>query len=104
MTEPMLTGGAAVHRAYFAAEALLPDGWARDVAIGVDRAGMIVSVQAGAAPGRAQTLAGPVVPGMVDVHSHAFQRAMAGLTERAGPAGDSFWSWRRIMYDFMARL
>ena len=41
---------------------------------------------------------------MADLHSHAFQRAMAGLAERAGPQGDNFWSWREIMYRFLARL
>lgn len=104
MPEPMLAAGAALHRVYFAAEAWLPDGWARDVRIGIDRAGTIVALEKNAASAGAVRLPGPVVPGMVDVHSHAFQRAMAGLTERAGPAGDSFWSWRRIMYDFLGRL
>lgn len=104
MAESMLAGHGPAHRAFFADEAWLPDGWARDVLIGVDRAGMIASVAPGSAPGHAWRLPGPVVPGMVDVHSHAFQRAMAGLAERAGPAGDSFWSWRQIMYGFLGRL
>ena len=47
---------------------------------------------------------GPVVPGMPNLHSHAFQRAMAGLTQKAGPEGDSFWAWRELMYRFLARL
>lgn len=47
---------------------------------------------------------GLVVPGMPNLHSHAFQRAMAGLTERAGPAGDNFWRWREVMYRFLAVL
>src|SRR5437879_2729341 len=79
-------------RAYFAPAAWLPDGWARDVRIAVGRDGLITTVTPyGDADGAAR-LGGPVVPGMVDAHSHAFQRAMAGLAERAGPAGDSFWS------------
>ena len=41
---------------------------------------------------------------MPNLHSHAFQRAMAGLTERAGPEGDSFWRWREVMYRFLAIL
>ena len=41
---------------------------------------------------------------MPNLHSHAFQRAMAGLTQRAGPEGDSFWAWRELMYRFLARL
>jgi len=55
---------------------------------------------AGAAP-RAE---GPVLPGMPNLHSHAFQRAMAGLAERAGPGEDSFWTWREVMYRFLRRL
>ncbi len=52
----------------------------------------------------AERLTGLVVPGMPNLHSHAFQRAMAGLAERAGPAGDNFWRWREVMYRFLAVL
>lgn len=52
----------------------------------------------------AERLSGLVVPGMPNLHSHAFQRAMAGLAERAGPAGDNFWRWREVMYRFLAVL
>ena len=51
-----------------------------------------------------ERLAGPVLPGLTDLHCHAFQRAMAGLAEGRGGAGASFWSWRELMYDFVARL
>jgi len=88
---------------YFAASALLPQGFARDVAIEVDGAGDIAEVRAGAS-GDGVTLRGVAIPGMPNLHSHAFQRAMAGLAERAGPEGDDFWSWREIMYRFLARL
>jgi len=44
------------------------------------------------------------LPGVPNVHSHAFQRAMAGLTENAGPGADSFWTWRNLMYRFVERL
>ncbi len=47
---------------------------------------------------------GVTLPGIPNLHSHAFQRAMAGLAERAGPAGDSFWSWREAMYRFLHLL
>src|SRR5258705_9213577 len=51
---------------------------------------------------------GPVLPGRPNLHSHAFQRAMAGLTERAGQGGvggeDSFWTWRSVMYGFVEKL
>jgi formimidoylglutamate deiminase len=86
---------------YYAREALLPKGWARDVTIAVDK-GDIVEVKAGARGG--ERLAGPVLPGMANLHSHAFQRAMAGLTEMRGPGEDDFWTWRELMYRFVERL
>src|SRR5579863_7680035 len=52
----------------------------------------------------AERLSGFVVPGMPNLHCHSFQRAMAGLAERAGPAGDNFWRWREVMYRFLAVL
>jgi formimidoylglutamate deiminase len=92
-------------RRLHAPSALLPSGWAEDVAITLDDAGMIAAVASGAAPAGMERLAGPVLPGMTDLHSHAFQRAMAGLTERRGPGGDDhFWTWRETMYRFLARL
>jgi len=91
---------------YLAPHALLPEGWAQDVALEVDAAGTIRAVTPGANPGDPvdQRLDGIVVPGMPDLHSHAFQRAMAGLAERAGPDEDSFWTWRETMYAFALRL
>jgi formimidoylglutamate deiminase len=86
---------------YFARDALLPEGWAKDVVLSLDN-GDIVSVESGAAGGTA--LAGPVLPGMANLHSHAFQRAMAGLTELRGAPEDDFWSWRELMYRFVERL
>ena len=90
--------------AWFAAEALLPEGWARNVRIEVDAHGDIAQVTANVAAENAERLAGPVLPGMANVHSHAFQRAMAGLTEIRGAPDDDFWSWRELMYRFVARL
>jgi len=85
--------------------ALLPDGWAKDVLIEIDARGSLVRVEPGGAGGvETRELKGPVLPGMPNLHSHAFQRAMAGLTERRGPAEDSFWTWRKTMYGFVARL
>ena len=82
----------------FAADALLPTGWARNVLIAWDGAGRIAQVTPGAtAPAGVATSAGPVIPGMPNLHSHAFQRAFAGLTEYRGQAEDSFWSWRNLM-------
>ena len=93
----------------FADRALLPGGWARDVLLEIDGRGSLAAVRPGAVPGDAPRAAGPVLPGMPNLHSHAFQRAMAGLAERAGLAGtpgeaDSFWTWRQTMYGFVARL
>nr|MCU0889981.1 amidohydrolase family protein [Rubritepida sp.] len=86
---------------FHATQALLPEGWARDVLIVCDAQGTITAVTPGAAPGGARRLTGPVIPGLVNLHSHAFQRAMAGGAERRSPAGhDSFWTWRETMYRF----
>jgi formimidoylglutamate deiminase len=91
--------------AYFAPHALLPEGWARDVRIEIDAAGWILAVAPGGARHEAELLRGPLLPGMPNVHAHAFQRAMAGLAERSGtPGADSFWTWRERMYAFLARL
>lgn len=89
---------------YYADHALLPSGWAERVRLEVDANGTITAVQVGGDASGAVRLAGVAVPGMPNVHSHAFQRAMAGLAERAGPEGDNFWSWREVMYRFLARL
>lgn len=89
----------------FAADALLPSGWARDVLLAWDEAGRLSTVQAGvAAPAGVPLAAGAVLPGMANLHSHAFQRAFAGLTEHRTGSDDSFWSWRTLMYRFALRL
>ena len=90
-------------KTYYAREALLASGWARDVRIMVDD-GAISAVEPGGAAKGAERLAGPVLPGMANLHSHAFQRAMAGFTEVRAAAHDDFWSWRELMYQFMERL
>jgi len=93
--------------ALFAADALLPDGWARDVLVEWDDAGTIVAVRAGVAQAAScvPRARGPLLPGMPNLHSHAFQRAFAGLTEHAAGKGqDSFWTWRALMYRFAGRL
>jgi formimidoylglutamate deiminase len=86
---------------YFARDALLPQGWARDVCIEVDGGGAIARVSS---VREGEKLAGPVLPGMANLHSHAFQRAMAGLTEMRGPGQDDFWTWRELMYRFVERV
>ncbi|MBS0444842.1 MAG: formimidoylglutamate deiminase [Proteobacteria bacterium] len=84
-----------------APQALLPNGWAHDVLLAWDDAGTLIDLRAGVAPpAGAMRAGGPVVPGIANLHSHAFQRAFAGLTEHRGEADDSFWTWRDLMYRF----
>jgi formimidoylglutamate deiminase len=87
----------------FAADALLPSGWARDVLLEWDDAGTLTRVQPGA-PAQGPRAAGAVLPGMTNVHSHAFQRAMAGLAETRGHPTDDFWTWREEMYRLVGRI
>jgi len=90
--------------AFFAERALLPQGWARAVRFEVSSAGYLTEVRSDADAEGAERLAGPVLPGMPNLHSHAFQRAMAGLAEVAGDPNDSFWTWRELMYRLVGRL
>ena len=83
--------------------ALLPEGWAERVGIDVDD-GTIVDVQPGASADGRERVAGIALPGLPNLHSHTFQRAMAGLAETRGPASDNFWSWREVMYRFLGAL
>lgn len=82
-----------------AASALLPDGWAKDVRIRIAD-GRIAEVTTGLA-GQGH---GVLLPAPVNLHSHSFQRAMAGLTEARTAGQDSFWTWRALMYRFLERL
>lgn len=82
-----------------AQSALLPGGWARDVRISLS-GGVIVSVETDAAAQPDDERHAAILPGMPNLHSHAFQYGMAGLAERRGPSADSFWSWRDVMYRF----
>src|SRR5260221_5742307 len=84
------------------ASALTPGGWKEDVTVTVDGGGMILSV----VPGRKENnhIKGIAIPAMANVHSHAHQRLMQGLAEKAGPGADSFWTWREAMYGFALKL
>jgi formimidoylglutamate deiminase len=87
------TGGAGVHvpTAGLRSEYLwTTQGWKRDLMAG-SSAGDVVRARF-------------ALPGMPNLHSHAFQRAMAGLAERRGPGDDSFWTWRETMYAFASRI
>jgi formimidoylglutamate deiminase len=79
---------------------LLPDGWAERVQIDI-AVGRIDSIQAGVSPGPDVERHAIGVPGLPNVHSHGFQRALAGRTEAPGAVGDNFWSWRESMYRFV---
>ena len=90
----------------WAPQAWLPGGWQADVLLGIGRNGCWQSVQAGVQqpPAGALVLDGPVLPGLVNAHSHAFQRAFAGLAERRESQADDFWSWRDRMYRVALRI
>ena len=83
--------------------ALLPGGWARGVRV-TGRDGIIGAIETGVEPAADDERHAVAVPGLPNLHSHAFQRAIAGLTERRGPTADSFWTWRELMYRFVERI
>ncbi|MCH7343744.1 formimidoylglutamate deiminase [Pelomonas sp. CA6] len=80
--------------------------WQRQVLLETDAQGRWARIEAGVAvaPEGCVALAGPVLPGLVDAHSHAFQRAFAGLAERRDSDSDDFWSWRDRMYGVALRV
>lgn len=87
----------------FFEQALLPLGWARDVRMVLDQ-GRFSSVEAEASMQPGDERHGIGLPGLPNLHSHAFQRGMAGLTEIRGATADSFWTWRDLMYRFVGRM
>ena len=96
-------------RRYHLQSAFLSQGWVRDTLVTVSEQGFITAIETAAAGGHAadaaaERIEGIVVPGMPNAHSHAFQRAMAGNTEYRLSARDSFWTWRRAMYDLANRI
>jgi formiminoglutamate deiminase len=84
-------------------EALLPEGWTRDVRVAIAD-GRIAQIETGVPRTSGDDAHAVVLPGMPNLHSHAFQRGMAGLAEMRGPSGDSFWTWREVMYRFVEKL
>ncbi|QND65316.1 formimidoylglutamate deiminase [Mesorhizobium loti] len=85
--------------AIFAEQALLPNGWHNNVRLTFAK-GRITTVEPGATALAGDERHAILLPGMPNLHSHAFQRGMAGLAELRGPSADSFWSWREVMYRF----
>ncbi len=90
---------------YWAPRAWIDGRWADAVLLRAADDGHWAEITSGTpAPAQAEVLAGPVLPGLVDAHSHAFQRAFAGLSERRDSAQDDFWSWRDRMYRVALRI
>ncbi|HVO48297.1 MAG TPA: formimidoylglutamate deiminase [Steroidobacteraceae bacterium] len=83
--------------------ALLPQGWVERVRVNI-AGGRIQRIDAGVDRVATDEAHAVAIPGLPNLHSHAFQRGLAGLTERRGPEGDSFWTWRELMYQFVERL
>ncbi|PKP75586.1 MAG: formimidoylglutamate deiminase [Alphaproteobacteria bacterium HGW-Alphaproteobacteria-6] len=89
----------------WAEQALLAEGWRKGVAVTLSPEGRILSVAADRAPDQRDRRVGVLLPAPANCHSHAFQRAMAGLSERRGAEDtDSFWTWRHLMYGFLDRI
>ncbi len=82
---------------------LLPTGWVQGARLRLS-AGRIASIEVGCDAAADDDRHACGIPGMPNLHSHAFQRGMAGLAERRGPSDDSFWTWREVMYRFVARM
>jgi formiminoglutamate deiminase len=82
---------------------LLPEGWAENVRATISN-GRITALERDAQPRAGVERVGAVIAGMPNLHSHAFQRGMAGFTEFRGPDADNFWSWRTLMYRFVGRM
>ena len=90
---------------FWAPSAWVAGRWENEVLLRADASGHWAAVTTGqTAPAAARRLPGPVLPGLVDAHSHAFQRAFAGLAERREGAHDDFWSWRDRMYGVALRI
>ena len=90
-------------RTLHAGWALLPQGWVANLRVELQD-GRVSRIERDASPRTGEESVAVLLPGMPNLHSHAFQRGMAGLTEYRGPAADNFWSWRSLMYRFVGRM
>ncbi|MFZ6780370.1 formimidoylglutamate deiminase [Undibacterium sp. Ji83W] len=88
----------------FAHHALLPQGWTSNVRLHWNEGGDLSQIEQDAVLQAHENQAQFVVPGITNLHSHAFQRAMAGMTEMAGEGKDSFWTWRDLMYRYALHI
>ncbi|MCB1882856.1 MAG: formimidoylglutamate deiminase [Geminicoccaceae bacterium] len=87
----------------YANRARLPDGWVRGLRLTVE-GGTIAALATDAVPEAGDVRVDTLLPALGNLHSHAFQRAMAGMTEVRAEGRDSFWTWRDLMYRFLDRL
>ncbi len=87
----------------YAESALIPGGWTLGVRLAIE-AGRIAAIETGVAPGAGDECHAILVPALANLHSHAFQRAMAGLAETRGLGADTFWTWRETMYRFALKM
>jgi formimidoylglutamate deiminase len=88
----------------FARHAWLEQGWQQDVLISWNNEGLITAVAPNATPSKGSECVSWLLPGMPNLHSHAFQRIFSGMTEYRQNPGDSFWSWRKLMYAFAQKI
>ncbi len=86
----------------FAENILLADGWQQNITLHIEQ-GVIVNITEGQ-DNDAYIADGAVIPGMINCHSHAFQRGFAGFSEQGSESQDSFWTWRKIMYQFLDNI
>ncbi|MFZ5618562.1 MAG: formimidoylglutamate deiminase [Pseudomonadota bacterium] len=87
----------------FANRARLSAGWAADVSVKIEN-GRIAEIETGAAPAVDAVRVDTLLPALANVHSHSFQRAMAGMTEYRSSGRDTFWTWRELMYRFADKI
>ncbi len=89
---------------YWCSSILLPEGWGENVTLTVTDDGWIDDISSESDSNDCERITGHLMPGMANLHSHAHQRAMAGMGEHAGEGRDSFWSWRKVMYHYLERI
>ena len=81
---------------------LLPDGWSDDTLIEIDEQGKIKEIKKNVLP--SYNIFDTLIPSPMNLHSHCFQRAMSGLSERSETKKNDFWSWRNFMYKFLNQI
>ena len=91
-------------KSYFFKQALLPEGWRKNVSITIDEKGHFSHIEENSALQTHDKVLDCVIPAMPNCHSHIFQRTMAGLTEYKTSSNDSFWSWRDLMYKYANQI